>query len=72
MENYVLNTRKRRVVPQEDILVRQVNVFPRVDSKVYRYGVYCECGAELLIKNREPFEPVLIKCPKCGFEINLG
>ena len=70
MENYVLNSRKRRVVSPEDVLVMRLN--SKVDRSVYEYGVFCECGAELLIKNRKPFEPVGIECPECGSMIYLG
>lgn len=60
---------KYRKIPEEDMTysfrISKLN-------NEYRDGAYCECGAIIKIKNRQPYETVIIKCPNCGKEILYG
>lgn len=59
---------ERRRIPLEDIQLKKI---PRIEGE-YKDGVYCKCGMSIIFKNRKPYEPVLITCPLCGFEIYYG
>lgn len=63
---------RRKIHPDDMIVLKHFSDFPLVNSMEYRNGVICECGAIIRFRNRRPSESVLIVCPKCGLEIQYG
>lgn len=62
----------RRVIPPEDFVVMR-GLIPNPECYPdYPDGVYCECGVVIYFKNRKPYEPVSIICPRCGKSILYG
>ena len=59
----------RRIIPEEDMLVSMTTI--HVDGE-YKDGVACKCGNLIYFKNRKPYEPVTVVCPKCKFVICYG
>lgn len=58
----------RRVIPPEDCIV-MIGLMP---NPGYSDGVYYECGVVIYFKNRKPYEPVTVICPRCGKSILYG
>lgn len=59
----------RRIIPEEDMLVSMTMI--HVDDE-YKDGVACKCGSLIYFKNRKPYEPVTVVCPKCKFVTLYG
>lgn len=60
-----------KMIPSEDMLIFKYFGEP-YDKSTYKDGVYCKCGANIVFKNRKPYEPVFITCPECGSVIKYG
>ena len=58
----------RRVISPEDCIVAR-GLMPNFE---YSDGVFCECGVIIYFKNRKPYEPVTVICPRCGKSILYG
>lgn len=55
----------RRTIPDADTLYLDY-YGAKYDADTYRDGVFCECGAVIVFKERAHKEPVKILCKRCG------
>ncbi len=62
------NFMNRRLISQDDMKIQSQ---PLKDEE-YKDGVICKCGTIVIFRGRNRFEPVLVQCPKCGYEILYG
>ena len=58
-----------RVIPEKDMLVSMTMI--HTDDE-YKDCVACKCGNLIYFKNRKPYEPVTVICPKCKFVMLYG
>jgi len=66
--NPITNTTlHRRDIPSEDMKLSNGTT-----DDEYTDGVFCECGAVIIFRNRRPYEPVRVKCPLCNSVIYYG